>query len=130
MRIGGSLRQIILVALTAIAAVTIGQALRQAVDRANATVNDVCDTAVTCTPLGGAGQEPASALPAVRNAADRAATAASAPPATDNRNRRMTRALRDQTGPRLGHQFRIAHRNFTGIGETARPPAIAGGHGG
>jgi hypothetical protein len=37
MRIGGSLRQILLVALTAIAAVTIGQALRQAVDRANAT---------------------------------------------------------------------------------------------
>jgi len=37
MRVGGSLRQILIVALTAIAAVTIGQALRQAVDRANAS---------------------------------------------------------------------------------------------
>ena len=52
MRRGGALRQIILVALTAIAAVMAGQALRQAADSANAptAAPSVVDATPSSTP--------------------------------------------------------------------------------
>ena len=52
MRIGGSLRQIVLVILTAIAALTVGQWLRQTVDRANATPAPAATTSPTPSPAG------------------------------------------------------------------------------